>query len=311
MSTLSSLLESVPTTSPLGLRFWDIATGTDVSTDLSVVAYPENNPSRRVAAYRTYSGRYAFRGLPGFHAFETGAGDAAFWSFWNQSPTQQRPFIVEVRDEAGRFQPFGFEALVPGPGPSLFVWECARAGDPLSPAGTVPLYSAPARPVSGGMAVVRAEMHDVEHDTPAAWAVLEASVQGSLLARGLADDKGRVVLYFPYPRPLTPEVDSPPPGTQLPFTQQSWPLQVTARCGPTSPLLSVPAVQSANRPQIPDLCKALSQGSASLWANKGHTEHLGEIRLRYRQELVLRSHEDGSPLNTLDTLLITPAGSPP
>jgi hypothetical protein len=287
MNTLGPLLETVPRTSPLGLRFWDVATGADVGTGLRVTAYPANNPVLRTEAYRTYSGRYAFRGLPGLHAFETGDGSTAFW----QNLPPPRPFVIEVKDDARCFQPFQFTALVPGRG--LFGWKCPQAGPALSPDGTVPLYSAPARPVPSGLAVVRAELHVAGQDVPAAWATLEATLNGSLLARGLADDQGRVVLLFPYPEPLLLELESPPPGTQRPFTQQSWSLDFTVRYdAPAGPM-----------PRLPDLCQALSQWPAQV-------EPLASTTLVYGQELVLRGLQNVSPPAVRSVVLVTPAGSP-
>jgi hypothetical protein len=294
--TVLNLLERISTTSALGLRFWDVATGTDVGSGLSVSAYAPKNPTRRITAYRTYSGRYAFRDLPGLRVFETRSDGMDFGS---PLPPPHPTFVVEVNDSAGRFQPFKFTATVPVWG--LFDWQCDQVSPLLCPDKTVPLYSAPARPVPGGMAVVRANLRDPIQNQPAAWAVLEASLQGQLLARGLADVQGRVLLFFGYPEPLTPESDSPPAGAQAPFTMQSWPLQFTARYGPLLPI-----------PAVPDLCDALSQPVANLWANDASPpDPFAGDTLHYGQDLVLRSYHDASQTSPLAELHITPAGSPP
>jgi hypothetical protein len=288
-------LESLTLVTPLGIRFWDEVSNDMVKDGLLVTAYPPTNPERRVQAFTNPSGVYVLRYLPGLHAIENGAGDTNFWS--NLPP--RRPFVIEVQDGNRRFQPFLFTADVPVQG--LFTWEC---GSPPSPTATmVPLYSSPARPVPGGMAVLRADLWDQGANAPAAWAVIEANIPGQQPIRGIADYLGRVALIFPYPEPLDFVFDAltslPSVTTGLPLTQHEWPIQLQAGYIPQHPV-----------PLFPDLCATLTQPAATLWADAAQSQPLTEVTLKFGQELVVRSH-DSSSLTQPSVLYITSAASPP
>jgi hypothetical protein len=172
-----------------------------------------------------------------------------------------------------------------------------------NPARALPLYSSPTRPVSGGMAVLRASLWDAAADAPASWAVLEARVNGQPTARGYADAEGRVALVFPYPEP-PPFAPQEPPQPATPFTRQEWPVAVFASYRP-----QVPA------PRLPDLKATLAQPRATLWADAARSTPLTKVTLRSGRQLVVRSYEastDAAPEGRpLPVLFITPAGSPP
>jgi hypothetical protein len=293
------LMERQTLVAPLGLRFHDAATGAPVAGGLTVAVYRATNPSRRALAFPNRTGIFVLQHAPGLRDLERGAGDADYWE--NLPP--RTSFIVEVRDTERRFQPFTFEARLPVRG--LFRWELAPESPPLSTTETsVPLYSAPTRPVAPGMAVIRMELWDALADRPAAWALVEASIDAPpLTVAGLADERGSLALIFPYPEPppLThgSPLGSPPAGASPSFIEQSWPIHLEAAY-----------VSGRSAAALPDLRAALRQTPADLWADAERTQPLTEVTLRYGRELVVRTH-DATHGKALSKLFITPAGSPP
>jgi hypothetical protein len=103
------------------------------------------------------------------------------------------------------------------------------------------------------MAVLRADLHDPDDDVPAAWAMLEVLLDGVVLGRGIADERGCVVVVFPVPEPIDAAPDSPM-AFGMPLTKQVWNLSMRAYYKPANPV-----------PSVPDLCSLLSQPEADLW----------------------------------------------
>ena len=304
------VIEHVTSVTPFGVRFWDEVTGSVIRDGLSVTSYTvvgsvrrvqtiDDNRrvvtvlARRAQAFPNRQGVYVLRNLPGLRTAENGAGDANYWA-----NVQTRSFVIEVVDVYRRFQPFSFPADLPAPG--LFSLNCLPVSSPLERmlAG-VPLYSAPGRVAPGAMAVLHADLWDLDTHVPAAWAVLEAQVAGQPLVRGFADLNGHVVLIFPWPEPVNTALSSPgaPLGaTAIPLTQQEWPVQLQAAYTRLSPI-----------PVMPDLCTILSQQAATLWMDSTQSQLLTAATLTFGQELVVRSQDPALP----SILLITPAASPP
>ena len=303
--------ERLMTVAPLGLRFWDEVSSRIIGDGLNVTAYPADNPARRVKAFANRSGVYVFRDLPGMRSFENGAGDDAFW----RNLPSKRNFVIEVVDPEGRFLPFIMTLKLPERG--VFAWQDPSSPSPPSPAIGVPLYSSPSRQAPTSMAVVRAELHEWRPGTshegnPAAWAVLEARLSGRLVARGFADELGRVAMIFPYPEPVTHTLGSPPSGSPQPagapqLRDQEWTIEFAAFCEPLRP------APIGNRPALADLDDILTQRSATLWADTERSRLLGEATLHFGRELVLRSRDFGAGAigAPKSVLFITPAGSPP
>ncbi|HEX3599614.1 MAG TPA: hypothetical protein VHU84_05690, partial [Lacipirellulaceae bacterium] len=187
--------ERVSLTCPLGLRFLDVATGTFVPADgLQSRAWPVGAEWQAIDGVVTPSGIIAFHGLPGLRAFERSDAENP----WDPLP-KTRLFQVEVTDSAGRYLPCTF--VVQAPAEGLVNFD-NNASPPCTAAGAVPLFSAPSRAVPSGLAVVRAELHELGSGESAAWALVEAqysSAGSTRTACGLTDDQGRVVLMFPYP----------------------------------------------------------------------------------------------------------------
>jgi hypothetical protein len=287
------VLERLTRVTPLGLRFWDEAAGTFVSDDLAVELFAADRPARRVTARANRSGTFYAADLPGGLDPEIafGSGDESYWR-----AVAARPYVAEVADRRGRFQPFTIDLSLPSQGLAI---PCAPTGSP--PSMFVPLFSTPSRRPPGGIAVIRAELrHPVTANgrtslEPAAWAVLEARFPGMTAARGLADREGRVVVLVPYPepaaRPARPA--SPPFPGGLALVDQEWNVALTAYFEASTPV-----------PEIPDLCRTLGQAPALVWADAGRQQPLPEQVLHYGRELVVRSDAD----QPQSALVITPSG---
>ncbi len=308
------VIEHVTLTTPFGIRFWDEVTGMAVNDGLSITAYiassakddlyrqvqiiPDQRKvvsirAPRVQAFPNRQGVYVLRNLPGLRSAENGEGDANYWA-----SVSKRSFVIEIVDAYRRFQPFSFLADLPAKG--LFSLDCGPVSSPLDATNPlVPLYSSPARRVPGDIAVLRADLWDLEANTPAAWAMLEAHIAGQPPVRGFADLYGHVALIFPYPEPANAVLHSPiaPVGTTTTaLTQQEWPVELQAFYTRLSLV-----------PTIPDMCATLTQQAATLWVDSTLSKPLTGGTLKFGQELVLRSQDPTRP----SVLLITPAASPP
>jgi hypothetical protein len=220
--------------------------------------------------------------------FET-SPDGATWAVRRTVPRQFSIKSMTVELNAGT------ASSVASPGKAVFGGLIFES----NPAQALPLYSAPTRAVAGGMAVLRASLWDSVANAPAAWALLEARVNGRPTARGYADASGQVALLFPYPEPPSFVQQNPAPPA-VPFTRQEWPVSIYASYKPQS-----------HAPTLPDLRATLAQARATLWADAARTTPLTKVTLRSGQQLVVRSYEastdaapDGRPL---PVLLITPA----
>ena len=290
-------VERVTRVCPLGMRFWDPVTDSPVSAGLHVTAYPKDRPGRPTRAAVNHSGVFVLQDLPGLAEVERGAGDDEYWASLPPGPE----FVVEVRDAEERFLPFRFSVRPPVKG--LFSWPEERAGaSPPAAVPVVPLYSSPVRAVPPGMTAVRATLYDPDAEAPAAGAVLEASVGGRRLGRGVADGAGRVALIVPYPEPAA-AFGSPPAGRRL--AEQHWTLALAAGYGLASP----PPAAAAD---VLDLGATLAPPRATLWADTARAHPLTQATLRFGRELVLQSARaaptDPDPRSAL---WVTAAGSPP
>lgn len=307
MTNRPPIVDRLTRVTPLGLRFWDAATGVPVGEGLVVTAYPSTAPWRRIPATTTRSANYVLHGLPGLRAAENGAGDEGFWT----DPPAVRDFMIEVVDLLRRFHPCTFVVTAPHRG--LFSLRCGPAGSPPpvlpsfgfgsppDPPTGVPLFSAPGRPAPPGMAVLRAELMDAE-GSPAAWALIEATPAGQAPRYGVADALGRVALIFPYPEPddlataLPP--DSPPSSpvsARKALPNQTWTVDLRAFFAPT-----------AARAEIPDICQILNQvttGPLTLLAELSPATPLTSVTLEFGRELAVTTRSRSA--------LIFAAGSPP
>ncbi len=289
MSGPATVLERLGRVTPFGIRFWDDAAHKTVSEGLVVTVFPQAQPRLRVSAFVNRAGTFVLSQLPGPRVPEEefGEGDDAFWR-----QVQPRPFVVEVIDQRGYYQPFTLDLALPFRGPAV----AAHIVPASPPSEVVPLFPTASRPVPSGMTVVRAELRTAlpgpeRRLGPASWAVLEVQAGTEPPVRGIADREGRVAVLLPYPEPTpAPARPSSPPypgGTSL--ADREWPVRLAVFFEPASP----PSV-------IPDLRRTLEQLPAiASVEDAGGARPLGDQVLRYGQELIVRS------------VVVTPAGSPP
>jgi len=220
-------------------------------------------------------------------AEEFGEGDDAFWQ-----QVRPRPFVVEVIDQRGYYQPFTLDLMLPFRGHAVPP-DVVPASPPTE---VVPLFPTASRPVPAGIAVVRADLRTPIAGSgrplgPASWAVLEVQVGTMPPVRGLADREGRVAVLLPYPEPASAPArpSSPPYPGGMSLRDQEWPVRLSAFFEPAQPT-----------PVIPNLARTLEQLPAMVSIeNADGARPLGDQVLRYGQELIVRS------------VVVTPAGSPP
>jgi hypothetical protein len=274
-------IERLTRVAPLGLRFWDAATGLYISDGLTAGAVPKlavgTYGGPPVQAFANRSGVFVFHHLPGLSESEFGSGDLEYW----QAPPAKKDFIVTVSDGLNRFLPFSFS--VQAPTRKILVFACLNGKpSPLpdrQPAGSLPLYSASGRPVPGGCAVIRAQLaRSPAAPRPAAWAVVEAYVKNIFISRGIADPNGRVALYFPYPKIVLPN----PVGNRPPLTQATWPVDIKVFSSLSPPVPSSPG-------GLPDLCEVYAQPAASPLRQVGPDLPLQTQDLLYGQEFIFKT----------------------
>lgn len=270
MSDAVKVLITSDRVAPLGLRFWDPVSRQLIGDGLEITASPTSGAGPLVKAFANRSATYVLRELPGLRDTEAGAGDAGYWA----TPPAPRSFTIAVTDQQRRFLPFHFAAHAPTKG--VVAWPCPLISPPSAPpalAATAALFSTPTRDIPRGMAVLRARLSSPA-GVPAAWAILEAQVNGGQVARGMANEHGTVAVIFAFPR-------SPVATVRVPLLQQTWQVQLRALYTPVDPA-----------PNAPDLCAVLHQPAAKLWANSQQTQALTGATLTYGRELVLRTQQD-------------------
>ena len=291
MSTDVLILEQLTYTAPLGVRFWDVASGGPAESGLMVAAYPDAFPEQRTTAIVGHTGVYSFPVLPGLRNVAFGAGDDKFWS----ANPASIPYTIEVQDPEERYLPYLFSALLPVRG--LFGLWASPLFTALTPDPTwLPLFSAPARQLPNSNASVLAQLQDDFSKSAAAWAIVTVHAHGLPLCAGLSDERGMVMVSQPYPEPVGNLITSPLSAPNL--VEQSWDVEVAVfyNGGKTSD-------------PLPDLQQILQQNTAFVWRDSAHTASVDQFTLQYGKDLVLRSL-DSSSGNELSELLITSAGSP-
>ena len=304
------IIEKFSIVAPLGVCFHDTATGERVLDGLEVSAYPSNAGvwKNRTALRPNRLGVYFLQKITGLEDFSNGSGDA---EFWNANPPS-KSYIVEVSDIEERFQPFQFTVELPVRG--IYEWENIPSSSPNRTLKSIPLYSASTRKTSGGASVVRAQLNEMS-GVPASFAVLEARFEGTLVARGIADRDGQIVLIFPSLAPQTNPIVSPPGNaTRISLAEQNWNLNLTVKYQPNIFQTSPPEITEDGEENLPDLRLVLAQAEGTLWADGGQTEEFTTAVLQTGRELILRSRENAvaSPMPDSETvfssfLFVSPA----
>lgn len=291
MTTSVLVLEQLTLTAPFGVRFWDVANTAPTEAGLRVVAWPDSFPQLVTTATQGPSGVYSFSGLPGLRGFENGAGDDAFWTA-NPPATS---YAVQVSDPAFRYLPYQFSVMFPVRG--LFAMWDSPLSNTLTPGPDwLPLFSSPSRMLPGPTGAIYATLWDDAAQAPAAWAILNSQAPGLPPATALADDRGVVALFQPYPEPGGSGITSPLSAPNL--TSQSWPVLVSVNYG------RIPTASA-----VPDLGQILRQDTATVWRDSAHTASVDEFQLSFGTDLILRSL-DSSSGQDMPVLLVTPATSP-
>ncbi len=302
-----TVIEQTLTVTPLGIRFWDAATETQVRDGLQVTARPATAPASLPAAsaalkrraFRTLSGVYAFQGLPGLHDFE-------YPDEIGPAPTlppslpDAVSFVIEVHDAYRRFVPVVFEVELPLRERGVFPFPDSGSlpGDPVP---GFYLFPSAVRKAPSGLAVVRARLIDAGTGEAAAHAVLEVEINGERWL-GVADDTGRAVVMFPYPVMTISLAGSPPEGG-TPLHEHDWPLAARVRYHPA--VQAVPAGSA-----LPTLQSIVAQGASGLYSvapdSFPATTPVAVLpaTLRYGEEAILRTQNQS-------VLLIEPTSSIP
>ncbi len=227
----------------LGVRLYDPVTERIVRNGLSVTAWRDQRPQRRIAAITTPSGVYAFHHLA--RQLDNGA-----------SPPDTLPFVIEIEDHQRRFIPITLDLNVPLAHGRLFPDPNPTPTSPPTdqPPGLL-LASAPNRAATAAHAALHTQLIVANTDTPAEHAVLIATI-GGREHFGIADENGSVTLIFPYPPFQTTLGASPPSG--LAPSDQSWAVTLTVRYQPAS--VRVPL--GSDYPEIGTL---LDQAQRPIW----------------------------------------------
>jgi hypothetical protein len=258
--------DRVVRTAPLGVQFRDAFDQRVVADGLRVDVHDALRPgrTRRLAANR--SGVFVAHALPGLAGF----GDAAPAS--PPAPLGGR-FSLTVQDPLARYLPLRIGLDLPCDG--LFEPDCLRTS-PGSARPHVPLYSAPTRALPAATVVVRADLRLASDPRqPARWAWMELRCDDALLATGMADAGGGVLLFCPQPAPREPTLVTSPP---VPSPADAWEVTLHARWS------------AANaRDSVPDLCRARSQAEVGLLHSLAPPVPLASRELRGGQTLVVAS----------------------
>ncbi len=278
---LGEPLEQVTVFTPLGIRFWDPALDIQVCDGLIVTARPEGLRYPPITAFRTSSGIYAFSGLPGLHEVE-------YPSAPDRRPAVAARVLVTVCDGERRFLPAVFSVELPYQG--VF-----PTGGQTSPLGAGPpgfyLFSAPTRPGTPALAVIRAQLTDQASKSAASYAVLEIQTPDNQTRYGLADERGCVAVLFPYPAFSGNLNGSSPVASQASMDFQNWPLTIRVRYEP-------PALQVPPGAQIPELRSIFRQSPGVMWTTTvvqpGQPVSQLAARLIFGQELVVRTEPESA-----------------
>jgi hypothetical protein len=282
---MATILERLTVFTLLGIRFWDPVENQQVSHDLDVSAWPATNQHLVTNAFRTNSGIYAFQGLPGMRSYENVPTTLSLdddpddiGSPIETSPLALKEFVVQVQDRSRRFLPLRFHVDLPLDYPG--VYKPAGHSSPLGYASArVYLFSAPSRPVKPGLAVVRGCLYDRRADRPAAFALVDILHNGRMW-HGLADERGCVAIFFPYP-PFIEQLGASPPALSL--AEQVWPLALRVRYDPALTL----NLTEGELPPLADLC---SQPLVDIWSDEiGLPQSEQPLQLTFGEELILRT----------------------
>jgi hypothetical protein len=197
----------------LGLRFLDYATGQPVIGGLMATAVPADQATVAVRAVMGPSGIASFHDVPGMSDVEFLAANAD--ASIVPSPPHTRAFHVLIEDDDERFLPAVFTVDLPLP---------SAGGEP--PLLDVPLFASPTRPITPGLAAIRADLQDALTGAPVPNALVRVDV-GGVAGMGLADGRGRALVLVATPIADRLRLGSPPGTGQSGLGAQTWSVTVT------------------------------------------------------------------------------------
>lgn len=293
---MQTTADNFTTFTPLGIRLWDPVLDQQIIDDLIVTAHPSHIPDNKAMAYRTRSDVYSFSHLEGMRGIEYGYENYDETA----SPDKRHNFIVEIRDKHKRYIDVAFPVDLPLPYSGVFLSSGPESSPHVMPKG-VYLYSSPTRAIPGWNALVRGEILDQGSNKPAAHALLRVGTDDGEYWYGIADDKGRFSVMFPYPvlqdgfgaSPITPD--------HKPLHLQTWDLQLEVFYSPNT-------LENLSGTFLPDYLSILKQEAAQIWPqpeSEGGTPVVAlPILLEYQKSTIART--DG-----LTQLLVSPLQASP
>jgi hypothetical protein len=299
------LIEQVVSYTPLGIRFWDPVSNSQVTGGLRVTARPVDGSGPARSAFHTASGIFAFRNLPGLRRVEQTDPTAPREE---SLPDVGKDFWVEVIDTEGRFLPVQFRVPAPYHGlylarPHHELLESLPGSEPSIPSQPPPalpgfyLFSAPTRKPVAGSGCIRAYLVESGTGNEAAYAVVEARVGGHKWY-SFADKRGGIALMFPPPPIQTaPVVGSEPARFECPPHENRWPVSLRIRYEPGA--LRFPAGSD-----LPDLRSLFLQREVGIYSDEETLEDDWNIELFFAKEFIAKT-------GSLPSLLIEPGGSVP
>jgi hypothetical protein len=288
-----------PIVTPLGIRFRDIALDEPITHGLIVMVKAKLFYGGPTRVRTNPSGVFGFHELPLLHDFEYPSRFAPL-----SSPPQSYSYVVMTTDPLGRFLPvvFGIDLPLSLP-PSPPVFDIDPDPAPLLDAY---LFTAPTRAVTCGFAAVRADLWDVESETPAAHALARVTV-GDRSLIGTADERGRLLILLPYPLLEQLRLGSPPGAGQQPPYEHSWPVTLEVFYSLDLPRpFGADAVLPTPWTALPSL-KGILEGQDPAWiwpTPVGPPALTWTGTLTYDHELVVRT-------DTVSELWISRGPSPP
>lgn len=231
------LLERHSARAPLALECLDGVTKVAVTDGLSADVWWRDEPAQRYPARRSpLSGMLGVGALPGLRLVQVGpAGEAATWP-----ALIPRAVCVLVTDTLGRYLPtsLAFDVPVAAPVPVF-------------------LSSRTSRPAPSGFATIRGEVTDDATGAALGWALVQVDT-GSVVHQTVADERGRFLLYVPWPEALPPLAGSLPLGTGL--ASLSWDVTVAVHSEPAA-LVRSPGLGPHDPPELGSV---RAQGNAQL-----------------------------------------------
>ncbi len=277
---------------PLGMKFYDTVRRS-LQTDLVVTVAPVNKSVYRTKMFCNMNNVFVVNRPYGLNdLLQNGASR----SYWEDISGQERPYHIEVNAPTSRFIPFSFAAPLPHKG--YFVPECMTITDPAKtpdfPANMILLYPGVNYRPPAHMALIQAQLYDPVAETPAAYAVIDALYEGTLLARGIADIKGNLMLCFDYPNPNGDPLDggSGSGDNNNENDALQWSLDLRAfytRFPAKERYPNIPDI-----PEFADICHTFSQIRANLWADwtgseAASTGKMTDVTLKFRVGQQLKS----------------------